>query len=213
METLLERAKGSELDIILPNSDAPLGAITQLSPHTQQIGSPQFVLSQLSDVVAFSEVVSGPLPLLRTLKVASPMLRTVKVKISVGITLESVPLGLVVVLPNAETFSLSVYQGAGTHFYDIVTTRISCPHVRHAPLTNNLFNTWMTTGLDIFPTSVSWNTILNQFATGPIEEVSFEITHLKDGITTCSLTFRSSHMSFVTLGFKICKFDTSAIWP
>ena len=68
MKTILDRAKGSPLDIRSgPLDDADIMAL--LSPHAQQFRTLDFVTGYWSDIQEFSEAVSGPLPLLHTLKV------------------------------------------------------------------------------------------------------------------------------------------------
>ena len=66
--TLLERSKGSALEIIT-DCEAPLGTTTLLSPHAGRIRHLEFVLNYLADVLAFSEASPGPLPFLRTLRI------------------------------------------------------------------------------------------------------------------------------------------------
>ena len=66
VKTLLERAKGSALDISISHGD-PAGAITALSPYAQQITSVDFPFSYWKDIQQFSQV--GPLPLLHTLNI------------------------------------------------------------------------------------------------------------------------------------------------
>ena len=70
VSTLLERAKGSALDIIT-DRNAPDGIITLISPRAQQIAYLEFVGNYWRDILAFSELNSGQLPLLRTLKITS----------------------------------------------------------------------------------------------------------------------------------------------
>jgi hypothetical protein len=65
-KTLLERAKGSPLDIVTGNGD-PAEAIALLPSHTQKIRNINFVFNWWEDIQQFSEINSGPLPLLRTL--------------------------------------------------------------------------------------------------------------------------------------------------
>ena len=68
-KTLLGRAGGSPLDIIIgPN--APVETRAMLYPRARQIKHLQFIRSRWTDIREFSESVSGPLPLLRTLKIA-----------------------------------------------------------------------------------------------------------------------------------------------
>ena len=66
--TLLERAKGSALDIIV-DSKAPVGTIPLISPRAQQIRYLEFARGRWEDIIAFSEFNSGQLPLLRILKI------------------------------------------------------------------------------------------------------------------------------------------------
>ena len=72
MKTLLERARGSPLDITTDYS-APIDTITLLFPHTQQIRSLNFTKSYWTVIRWFSEVISGPLPLLRNLEIDAVM--------------------------------------------------------------------------------------------------------------------------------------------
>jgi hypothetical protein len=72
--TLLKRAKGSALDITIDRG-APLDTITLLSPaHIQQMRHLTFRLNYWIDIPTLSGVLSGPLPLLRTLKIWMPAL-------------------------------------------------------------------------------------------------------------------------------------------
>ena len=68
MKTLLERAKGSVLDIIT-DCEYPAGTTTLLPSHTAQIGSLNFRDNHWTEIQRFSEVNSGPLPLLRVLRI------------------------------------------------------------------------------------------------------------------------------------------------
>ena len=67
VRTLLERTKGSALDIVSIGSP-PVGVITLLPPHTKQIRSLGFSWQSWADIRRFSESNSGPLPLLHTLR-------------------------------------------------------------------------------------------------------------------------------------------------
>ena len=67
--TLLERAKGSALDVVI-NNNAPIGTTTLLSSHVRQIRYLEFPGNSQEDIISFSEISSGPLPLLRNLKIA-----------------------------------------------------------------------------------------------------------------------------------------------
>jgi len=68
VKILLERAKGSPLDIrsaCLDRADV----LALLSPHAQRFRSLDFVFDHWLNIQRFSEATSGPLPLLRTLKI------------------------------------------------------------------------------------------------------------------------------------------------
>ena len=67
MTTLLERAKGSALDITIRNP--PLRVITRLSPYTGQIKRLNFPYHRPTDILTFHHLLSGPLPLLHTLEI------------------------------------------------------------------------------------------------------------------------------------------------
>ena len=64
VKTLLERAKGSPLTILVSGTDP---AMTLLHPYTKQITSLEFANSEWTDIRLFSD--SGPLPFLRTLNI------------------------------------------------------------------------------------------------------------------------------------------------
>jgi hypothetical protein len=68
MKTLLERAKGSALDITI-DLGTPPDTMILLSSKVQQIRHLTFPLNCWMDVLKFSEAISGPLPLLRTIKI------------------------------------------------------------------------------------------------------------------------------------------------
>ena len=70
MTTLLKRAKGSALDVFIKR-DSPPNIITLLSPHTERIKSLTFPLSHWGDVLMTSQIISGPLPLLRHLTIST----------------------------------------------------------------------------------------------------------------------------------------------
>ncbi|KAF9652159.1 hypothetical protein BDM02DRAFT_225932 [Thelephora ganbajun] len=67
-KTLLERAKGSALDIVA-RFDNRIDVIRLLPPHAQQIKCLYFVYNHWMDIQRFSEINSGPLPLLRSLTI------------------------------------------------------------------------------------------------------------------------------------------------
>ena len=274
MKTLLERAKGSLLDIIT-DYNAPVGTVTLLSPHTRQIRSLNFAHNYWADIRWFSQVNSGPLPLLHTLKIdavmefrwarlpypmtprslplfnnavnlkrlilqsqewpfsnhfvfpnittfelstmppgevqasellnfleASPMLQTVYMRIITGILLEDVPQRKVVILPNVQTFSLVVDDGAPG--YELAA-HISCPSARRTTLTHEKNAEDMTTDRDIsiFPTVASWNRIVRQYTRSPVEVVTLEINPPQDLTIACTLTFQSSDTTVTRLCLEV----------
>ena len=276
MKTLLERTRGSPLDIITDHN-APVGTITLLSPHTQQIRSINFARNYWADIRGFSDVNSGPLPFLRTLEInaienfrsagqpniipphplplfgnainleklvlsskkslflnhfvfpnlttlelsaepgwctfpaldilnfleASPMLRTVHMKIISRELRESLARRGVVVLPNVQTFSL--LTNGGEPVYEFVS-HISCPSASHTSLIHEITINHVHTGQDIrdaFPTAASWNTIVRQYTRNPAEVVTLEIKKSHNSVIACTLTFQSSDMSVIRLGFEV----------
>ena len=70
VKTLLERAKGTTLDVFSSWMD-PISAIALLIPHIKQVGLLDFVDNRWVDIRMFSALTfsSGPLPLLRTLSI------------------------------------------------------------------------------------------------------------------------------------------------
>ena len=70
MKTLLERAKGSSLDVSI-DPDVPVDTITLLSPHVQRVWRLDFERDYWKGIRKFSELNPGPLPLLRTLELSS----------------------------------------------------------------------------------------------------------------------------------------------
>jgi hypothetical protein len=68
MKTVLERANGSALDVLI-EKDLPTTSVALLSPHIQQIKHLEFKFTHWEDIEKFSEVNSSPLPLLRSLQI------------------------------------------------------------------------------------------------------------------------------------------------
>ena len=68
VKTLLERAKGSPLAILAGRKD-PTGAIMLLPPHTERITDVELANTHWEDIQMFSEITSGPLPLLHALDI------------------------------------------------------------------------------------------------------------------------------------------------
>jgi len=277
VKTLLERAKGSALHITASWTD-PVGAVTLFSPHTAQIRFLSFVHNIWKDIQRFSEVNSGPLPLLHTLRInavdelnldgpnvmtppslplftgainlkefvlqserspflrhfvfpnltkfqllaqpaaegfsalqllnfleASPMLRTVHMKIVDEILLEGVPQERVVVLPVVETFSLIVNDGEPG--YELAA-RVSCPSANH---TSFMYERDVPSAtleeMFVFPTFVPWSAITRQYTKRPVEGVELEIKFSRDPTIACFITFRSFDATTLKLGFQINESD------
>ncbi|KAF9783919.1 hypothetical protein BJ322DRAFT_885769 [Thelephora terrestris] len=131
----------------------------------------------------------------------SPTLQMVEVRIS-EVWMQDVPQEMVVVLPNAETFSLRVADGPTTRVYDI-GTHISCPSARQMALKCEIDDSDMGLYLAIFPTPVLWDTIVHQHMANPIEEVTLEIDGSDDDNIRSFLTFQTSDATTVRLGFDI----------
>jgi len=271
---MLERAKGSSLDITARHMD-PVGTIALLPPRTTQIERIHFEDRHWGEIQRFSEINSGPLPLLHTLRIdvagefhmdgpntttppslplfrnalnlknlmlysegspflshfvfpnlttlellvtpeegfnasqllnfleASPMLRTVYVKVVADIPPGSVPQGGLVVLPNVETFSLVVSDGGPG--YEIAA-RISCPSARHTSFTHKR-NVREPIPHHFFPAPVPWNSIVRQYTKSPVEEVSLEIMFPHKPTIACSLTFRSFDAATISLDFQVVPSD------
>ena len=132
----------------------------------------------------------------------SPLLQTVKINIFGTLVLRNIPEEMVVVLPNAETFSLHTVSGRTTQVYDIAS-HISCPRARYTSLTRKVHDDEMDVNLAVFPTPVSWNRIIHQYTASPIEVVKLEINDPINEDIECSLTFRSSDATTVRLGFDV----------
>ena len=272
-KTFLERSKGSALDVTargpITTDPVRVETLALLSPHAQRVGSLDFLYGYWSDIQEFSKAVSGPLPLLRILKInvvydhhrpvmtppllplftgavnlkefslrseglpfldrfifpnlttlklstmparggfptlqllnfleASPALRTVHIRVEVTVLLGGVPQGRVVVLPNVETFYLSV--GEYEPGYKIAA-HISCPSAR---LTSLLYeqDADNSMSLETFPTSATWDAIARQYSANPADEVILEIMTAQDPIIACFLTFLSPGPAVLGLGFKV----------
>jgi hypothetical protein len=138
---------------------------------------------------------------------ASPMLRTVDMKIVSNIVvLEDVPRERIVVLPNVETFRLVVDNGR--RGYE-TAARISCPSARRASFMYETYTTYANGVMfqEIFPSSISWNAIVRQYAGSPVEGVTLEIRITSDPVITYSLAFQSSDATITRLDFKVAASD------
>ena len=238
-----------------------------LSTRIKQIGCLNFVYNNWADVQKFSEIDSGPLPLLRTLDIhlteesdlessdtmtppslphfsnathlkelffysdtkrspfinpfifpnlvslvfsalpsegfhaspllefleASPMLRTIYIRIIADLSLEEVHRGRVVILPNVETFNLGVTNGGLMYK---LAAHISCPSARYTKLVQEYDDPEQA-----FCTSDLWNAIIRQYTRSSVEEVTLETRTTP--IFTSKLTFRSPDTAIIELNYSI----------
>jgi len=123
------------------------------------------------------------------------MLRKVDIRIIANILLVEIPRERVVVLPNAETFSLVVSDGGPG--YEIAA-HISCPSARCTSLVHKRGPDNVIPE-DIFPTRDSWDAIVRQYTRSPVEEVALEIKITQASTVTCSLTFQSLDTTTIRL--------------
>ena len=80
VKTLLERVKGSALDIFASSMD-DVNTIRLLLPHTEQIKSLNLADSRWRDIQRLSELNSGPLPLLSILRINTVMMNSTEAMI------------------------------------------------------------------------------------------------------------------------------------
>ena len=132
---------------------------------------------------------------------ASPMLGTIEIYI-LEVVMASVPEELVVTLPNVKSLSLQISTGTVPLVYDLAA-HISCPHARCIYLTHDMYDEEMSAGLELFPTFVSWNTIIHQYTASPIKEVTLKVKRSEGVNIECFLTFRSSDAIVVRLGLIV----------
>ena len=273
VKTLLERAKGSALDVFI-NDYASSCAMLPLLTRTQQIRRLEFSSDEWKIFEECSKIISGPLPLLHTLKIkifkelmlhfdnslppsqplfgdavnlkvlrlhsrsawapsltsftfptlvsfdflvtpsdkfrtsrllnfleASPMLRTVHMEIIATISLEDIPPGRIVVLPNVESFKLTTSDG---RFGYEIAVYISCPSTTFTSLTLKKDPEHVVLE-ELFPSQALWGAIVCQYTRNPAEEVTVE-TKVSDVITS-KLAFRSSDGTVLELRFEIADED------
>ena len=136
---------------------------------------------------------------------ASPMLRKVGVKINGRFVPGGIPLEIVVVLPNAESFALSMRTYTRMHVYNIAA-HVSCPRAKQTSLMHEIHDIDVAPELEIFPAPTELSKITDQYTTSPnpVEEVTLEIEPaLSEAFIKCSLTLRSSNETIVRLGFQV----------
>jgi hypothetical protein len=136
---------------------------------------------------------------------ASPTLKTVRIRIVGGLLLERADLERVVVLPNAEIFSMTqdepdcrilapISCPAGRLVSFVCEQEVGCER-QHGILQQ-----------DIFPTSDSWDVTCPQYMAGTIDEVVLEITTAGD-LLSCSLSFLLPGQATFELGYKTVAVD------
>jgi len=132
-------------------------------------------------------------------------------EITARILLEGVAQRGVVVLPNVQTFSLLMNDEEPA--YELVA-HISCPSASNTSLTHEKNSDDIPTNQDLryaFPTATSWDAIVRQYTTGPVEAISLEI--VGQIILTCTLTFRSSNATTIQLELLVGDEDDSDTSP
>ena len=122
---------------------------------------------------------------------ASPMLQTVGMTLVTDISLDGIPQGRVVILPNVESLNIFVYDDGPS--YEIMA-RISCPSITSTSLAPEGNEEYINTE-KIFPTLALWNTIIQQYTRSPLEEVTLKLT----GGVSCTLTLQSSDTTVIQL--------------
>ena len=129
---------------------------------------------------------------------ASPMLQTVRMEIDGRISLDNIHREKVVVLPDAETLTLTVSDGrSGCK----IATHISCPSAKSVTLMHKTHIQNAVLGA-MFPDSASWNSIVRQYTRSSVEEVTLEIKP-RYGTTACKIIFQSLGGSFIASGFEV----------
>ena len=135
------------------------------------------------------------------------MLQTVHMEIITTILLEGIAQRGVVVLPNVRSFSLMMDDGEPA--YELAT-HISCPSASRTSLIHKTTTDEIPADHDVryaFPTATSWDVIVRQYTTSPVEAISLEIQLLQDTIISCSLIFRSSDGAIIRLGLEVSRDD------
>ena len=137
---------------------------------------------------------------------ASPTLRTAHLKIIADLVLMGVPQERVVLLPNVETFSLAVSDSEPG--FKIVT-HISCPSAKETSLIHEKVADDMIPR-EIFPSPVSWSTIVHQYTRSPVESIALKIEvggQLPEPLLTSSLVFQSHGGSVLQIIFRVASTD------
>ena len=129
---------------------------------------------------------------------ASSNLRMVEVEVHGSLVLAGAPFDTPVVLQNVETFSLSGKVDGSRIYY--FATHVSCPRAKYTSLALQIYQD-IDPVPEIFPDPASWEKIVHQYTTSPVEEVTLDIN--LDELAVDSLTFQSSDGTIVRLGFQV----------
>jgi len=168
---------------------------SEVSPFLSHFTFPNLTAFELSTLPVEGFQLSQLLDFLE----ASPMLRTVRMRIIADVLLEGVPWDRLVVLPNVEFLYLTVTDGGPGYR---IAAHMACPSVRYTLLLHEMDDSDRIPE-EIFPAPVSWDAIVRQYTRSPVEEVTLKIRSAKDPIIACSLTFRSPDTTAIGLGFKV----------
>ena len=134
---------------------------------------------------------------------ASPALQTVSLNIiAETISLDGISKERIVVLPDVETFSLTLGDDATVGYK--LATHISCPSMKRASITLERHNdNDNEIPRPMFPPPNHFHAILRQYSMDSIEEIAFELKPNYHPVISCSLTFRSPDSTSLELEFKL----------
>ena len=107
-----------------------------------------------------------------------------------------IPQERVVILSKVENFTLIVRDGGPGYK---LATHISCPSARNTSLKHERYADGLTPE-EIFPDLDSWHAIVRQYTRSPVEDATLDTRPFPT--FECTLTFRSSDMSVINLGFE-----------
>ena len=132
---------------------------------------------------------------------ASPTLETIRMRIMTDTFQGDIPPERVVVLPNVETFSVTQDEP-----YHRIAAHISCPSARPMSFVYEQ-GVGYEMPQEIFPTSDLWNAMGPQYMANTIDEVTLGIKTAGDHILFCSLSFLSSGLATLELGYEVVAID------
>ena len=198
------KIRASELEMLGPETTNPpslplfSGAVNLKEFILHSAGIPHlnhFAFPNLTTFELFAAEESEEFPVSQLLNFleASQTLRTVRIEIAAETYTEDVPLERVIVLPNAEVFSVTQDKPGYR-----IAAHVTCPSARLTSLIYEYCAEEETPQL--FPTSVSWNVIGPQYMSSTIDEVILRITIAEDDILSCFLSFLSPGLATLRLG-------------